>query len=113
MDEEIFAFGSFRLNPAQRMLSEDGAPVRLGGRALDILAALTERAGETISKEELIARAWPETVVEEAALRVHVAALRKALGDGHAGKRYVANNPGRGYTFVTPVTRVSLADPQW
>ena len=87
MDEEVVAFGSFRLVPAQRMLSEDGKPVRIGGRALDILAALTERAGETISKEELIARAWPDTVVEEAALRVHVAALRKALGDGRAGKR--------------------------
>jgi DNA-binding winged helix-turn-helix (wHTH) protein len=60
MDEEVFAFESFRLIPAQRMLSEDGKPVRIGGRALDILAALTERAGETISKEELIARAWPK-----------------------------------------------------
>jgi DNA-binding winged helix-turn-helix (wHTH) protein len=105
MDEEVFAFGSFRLIPTQRLLSEDGKPVRLGGRALDILAALTERAGDTISKEELIARAWPDTVVEEAALRVHVAALRKALGDGRAGKRYIANHPGRGYAFIAPVTR--------
>ncbi len=105
MHEEVFTFGSFRLIPAQRMLSEDGKPVRLGGRALDILAALTERAGETISKEELISRAWPETVVEEAALRVHVAALRKALGDGRAGKRYIANLTGRGYAFIAPVTR--------
>jgi predicted ATPase/DNA-binding winged helix-turn-helix (wHTH) protein len=105
MDEEVFAFGSFRLIRAQRMLSEDGKPVRIGGRALDILAALTERAGETISKEELIARAWPGTVVEEAALRVHVAALRKALGDGRAGKRYIANLPGRGYAFIAPVAR--------
>jgi DNA-binding winged helix-turn-helix (wHTH) protein len=107
MDEEVFAFGPFRLIPAQRMLSEDGKPVRLGGRALDILAALGERAGETISKEELIARAWPDTVVEEAALRVHVAALRKALGDGRAGRRYIANHPGRGYAFIAPVTRES------
>ena len=68
--------------------------MRIGGRALDILAALTERAGETISKEELIARGWPDTVVEEAALRVHVAALRKVLGDGRAGKRYIANDAG-------------------
>src|ERR1700740_2896283 len=105
MDEEVFTFGSFRLIPAQRMLSEDGKPVRLGGRALDILAALTERAGDTISKEELIARAWRDTVVEEAALRVHVAALRKALGDGRAGKRYIANHSGRGYAFIAPVTR--------
>src|SRR6516164_3393713 len=109
MDGEVVAFGSFRLIPAQRMLSVDGKRVRLGGRALDILAALTERAGDTISKEELIARAWPDTVVEEAALRVHVAALRKALGDGRPGKRYIANYFGRGYAFIAPVTRENMA----
>jgi len=105
MDEEVFAFGSFRFIPAQRMLSADGKPVRLGSRAFDILAALVKRASQTISKDELIALAWPDTVVEEAALRVHVAALRKALGEGRAGKRYVVNYPGRGYAFIAPVTR--------
>ena len=105
MDEETFVFESFQLIPAQRILFEDGKPLRLGSRALDILVALVERAGETISKEQLIARAWPDTVVEEAALRVHVAALRKALGDGRAGRRYIANNPGRGYSFIARVTR--------
>ena len=64
MDEEVFAFGSFRLVPAQRALLEDEKPLRLGSRALEILVALVERPGETISKEELIARAWPNTVVE-------------------------------------------------
>ena len=105
VDEESFAFGAFRLIPAQRMLLEDGKPTRLGARALDILVTFVERAGETIRKDELIARTWPDTVVDEGALRVHVAALRKALGDRRAGKRYIANNPGRGYTFVAPVTR--------
>jgi predicted ATPase/DNA-binding winged helix-turn-helix (wHTH) protein len=105
MDEEVFAFGSFRLIPAQRVLFEDGKPLRLGGRALDILVALVEHAGDTIAKEKLIAWAWPDTVVEEAALRVHVAALRKALGDGRGDKRYIANYPGRGYAFIAPVTR--------
>ena len=78
MDEEVFAFGSFRFIPAQRILFEDGKPLRLGGRAFDILIALVERAGDTISKEELIARVWPDTVVEEAALRVHVAAAAQS-----------------------------------
>jgi predicted ATPase/DNA-binding winged helix-turn-helix (wHTH) protein len=105
MDEEVFVFGSFRLAPAQRVLLEDGKPLRLGGRALDILITLVGHAGETISKEQLIARTWPDTIVDDGALRVHVAALRKALGDGRAGRRYVANNPGRGYTFVAPVAR--------
>ncbi len=104
MDEETFVFGSFRLIPAQRMLIEDGKPLRLGSRALDILVTLVESAGETIGKDQLIAHTWPDTVVDEGA-RVHVAALRKALGDGQAGKRYIANIPGRGYSFIAPVTR--------
>ena len=93
MDDETFIFGSFRLIPAQRALLDDGKPLRLGSRALDILIALVEHAGETISREQLIAHTWPDTVVDDGALRVHVAALRKALGDGRAGRRYVANNP--------------------
>ena len=101
----MLSFGSFRLIPAQRMLLEDGKSLRLGSRALDILVTLVESAGETIHKDQLIARTWPDTVVDEGSLRVHVAALRKALGDGRAGKRYIANIPGRGYTFVAPVTR--------
>ena len=105
MDEESFAFGSFRLIPAQRILIEDGKPLRLGSRALDILITLVESAGKTIQKEQLIARAWPDTVVDEGALRVHVAALRKALGDGRRGMRYIANVPSRGYSFVASVAR--------
>ena len=114
MDEETFAFGPFQLIPAQRILLGDGKPLRLGSRALDILIALVERAGETVHKDDLIARTWPDTVVDEGALRVHVAALRKALGDGRSGKRYIANDPGRGYTFVAPLTRESLSqNPAW
>src|SRR5580704_4605327 len=87
------------------MLLDGGKPLRLGSRALDILIMLVEHAGKTLPKEQLIARAWPDTVVDEGALRVHVAALRKALGEGRAGRRYIANIPGRGYSFVAPVTR--------
>jgi predicted ATPase/DNA-binding winged helix-turn-helix (wHTH) protein len=105
MDEEIFTFGSFRLIPARRILFKDGKPLRLGSRAFDILTSLTERAGQTISKEELIARAWPGTVVEEASLSVQVAALRKALDDGRTGTRHIATLSGRGYAFIAPVTR--------
>ena len=55
-------------------------------------------------KQELLARVWPDTFVEEASIRVHVAALRRALGDGNAGRRYITNVPGRGYSFVAPVS---------
>ena len=105
MGEETFAFGSFRLTPAERALFEDGKALRLGSRAFEILVALIEHAGQPVSKEELSARAWPGTVVEEGALTVHVAALRNALGDGRAGKRYIATLSGRGYAFIAPVTR--------
>jgi predicted ATPase/DNA-binding winged helix-turn-helix (wHTH) protein len=111
VDDETFIFGSFRLVPAQRVLLDDGKPLRLGSRALDILITLVEHAGETISREQLIAQTWPDTVVDDGALRVHVAALRKALGDGRVGRRYVANNPGRGYAFVAPVTREQRREP--
>jgi predicted ATPase/DNA-binding winged helix-turn-helix (wHTH) protein len=111
VDDETFIFGSFRLVRAQRVVLDDGKPLRLGSRALDILITLVEHAGETISKEQLIAHTWPDTVVDDGALRVHVAALRKALGDGRAGRRYVANNPGRGYAFVAPVMREGHAPP--
>src|SRR5215469_12697860 len=105
MDEEAFVFGAFRLLPAQRMLLEDGRPVHLGSRALDLLVALVQSAGDTLHKDQLIACAWPDTVVDEGALRVNVAALRRALGDGKGGNRFIANIPGRGYSFVAPVKR--------
>ncbi len=104
MDGRAISFGPFRLFPARRLLLEGEQPVRLGSRAFDILAALVERAGEVTSKEELIARAWPETFVEEANLKIQVSALRRALGDGQGGQRYIVTVPGRGYNFVAPVT---------
>ena len=102
---DVASFGPFRLFAAERLLEKSDEPLQLGGRALDILITLVERAGEVVTRKELISRVWPDVIVEEANLRVHVAGLRKALGDGHDGARYVANVPGRGYCFVAPVTR--------
>jgi predicted ATPase/DNA-binding winged helix-turn-helix (wHTH) protein len=99
------SFGPFRLLAGQRLLLEGDKPVRLGSRAFDILAALIERSGEVVGKEELIARAWPQTFVEESNLKIQVSALRRALGDGQGGNRYVITVPGRGYNFVAPVRR--------
>lgn len=97
------SFGPFRLFPKQRLLLEADNPVRLGSRALDILIALLERPGQLVNKEELMSRVWPSVHVGPANLTVHVAALRRALGDGHDGNRYLINIPGRGYRFVAPV----------
>src|SRR5712692_7949585 len=107
---EAISFGPFRLLPAQRLLLEADKPLRIGSRALEVLIALVERAGEVVSKEELIARAWPNTFVAEGNLRVNIAALRRLLGDGQAGNHYVANISGRGYRFIAPVL---LSQAQW
>lgn len=101
-----FVFGPFRLRPAQRLLLEDNSPVGLGSRALDILLALVERPGEVVGKDELIARVWPDTFVEDVNVRVHMSALRRTLGEGLAGRRYIATIPGRGYQFVGAVISV-------
>src|SRR5712691_10644113 len=98
-------FGPFRLLPMQRLLLEGDQPVRLGSRAFDILATLVERPGEVIGRDELKSRTWPKTFVEDANLKIQVSALRRALGDGQGGNRYVITVPGRGYNFVAPVRR--------
>ncbi|WP_136623722.1 ATP-binding protein [Bradyrhizobium centrolobii] len=94
----------------QKLLLKGHEPVAIGSRALDILIALVERAGEVVSRRELVGRVWPDVVVEEANLRVHIAGLRRALGDGQDGARYIANVPGRGYCFVASVERRAKAD---
>ena len=75
-------FGSFELNVAERSLRNADEVIPLGGRAFDILLTLIERNGEVVTKDELIKKVWPEVTVEEGSLRVHLSALRKALGDG-------------------------------
>jgi len=101
--EPAVSFGPFRLLLKQRLLLQGEQPLRLGSRALDLLIALVERAGELVSKKELMARVWPDTVVEECNIKVHIASLRRALADGQSGHRYLATVPGRGYRFVAPV----------
>jgi predicted ATPase/DNA-binding winged helix-turn-helix (wHTH) protein len=105
------AFGPFRLYPEQRVLLRADTPLRLGSRAREILFLLVERAGEIVKKSELMARVWPNTIVEEGRLRVNIARLRKALGDGQAGMRYVENVTGHGYRFLAPLTRLDGALP--
>ena len=96
-------FGPFELSVRERVLRRDGQVLPLGSRALDILSYLAERPGEVIAKQELIDHVWSDVTVEEGSLRVHVAAIRQALGDGQFGNRYIANIKGRGYSFVGTV----------
>src|SRR5271156_4686005 len=106
---DVLSFGPFSLFPAERLLKRADKPIALGGRALDILIALVERAGEVVTNKELISAVWPDVVVEKGNLRFQMTTLRKALGDGRDGARYVSNIAGRGYCFVAPVTRSTAA----
>ena len=100
-------FGPFELSIGERVLRRDGQVLPLGDRALDILIYLADRPGEVIAKQELIDHVWPDVTVEEGSLRVHVAAIRKALGDGQFGDRYIANVKARGYSFVGSAVSLS------
>jgi len=99
-------FGPFELSASERALRRDGFTLPLGSRALDILVYLVERPGEVIQKNELIDHVWSNVAVEEGSLRVQMAAIRKALGDGQFGNRYIANVKGRGYSFIGSVVFV-------
>jgi predicted ATPase/DNA-binding winged helix-turn-helix (wHTH) protein len=104
-NKEILSFGPFSLVASERLLTKDGAPVELSARAYEILVTLVSRHNEVISKNDLLAQVWPDVTVEESSLRFHVARLRKALGDGKDGARYISTAAGRGYCFVAPVSR--------
>jgi adenylate cyclase len=93
-------FGHFQLDLTRRELSNGGSKVQLGGRAFDILCVMASANGETVTKDQLMARVWPGRVVEENNIEVHISALRKALRKHDQDKRYVVTIPGRGYRLV-------------
>ncbi|MGH6883539.1 MAG: ATP-binding protein, partial [Hypericibacter sp.] len=109
--KEILSFGSFSLVPSERLLTRDGVTLQLGARTLDILMLLAARPNEPVSKRDLMAQVWPDVIVGEGSLRFHMASLRKALGDGKDGARYITTLAGRGYCFVAPISRSSERTP--
>ena len=98
--------GRLTIQPAQRRLIVDGAPVKIGARAFDLLAALIERRERVVTKDELLELVWPGVIVEEANLHVQIAGLRKLVGPGA-----IATVPGRGYQFVAAETAAPAAAP--
>jgi predicted ATPase/DNA-binding winged helix-turn-helix (wHTH) protein len=109
-DAPGWTFGTFELSPREMSLTDTGVRVRLGSRAFSLLIALVERAGQVVSVEELMARAWPNVFIEEATVRVHIHALKKVLGDGRGKSRYIINETGRGYRFIAPVKLIARED---
>jgi TolB-like protein len=111
MAQPGFAFGDFLLDTRAGTLTRHGAPVALGYRALQLLAALLERAGEAVSKAELLEAAWPGLVVEEGNLTVQIAQLRKALGPAADGGQWIVTLPRVGYRFSAAVRQVAAQEP--
>ena len=114
MDGEVLTFGDFRLDLGRRQLTRNGAPVRLKGRALDVLCVLAAAGGDIVSKDALMARVWPNVVVGENNLQVHISALRRALDEGNNGESFLVTVPGRGYRLIgigPPANRPAHAGP--
>jgi Tol biopolymer transport system component/DNA-binding winged helix-turn-helix (wHTH) protein len=102
-------FGPFLIDVSERVLQRDGQPVPLTPKAFDLLAALLERPGQLISKEELLQKVWPDTFVEESNLAYNVFSLRKALGDTAENSSYIETVPKKGYRFTAVVRPVVTA----
>lgn len=102
-EELFYGFGGFRLLPARQLLLHGDAPVKLGGRAFELLYALVQQRGIILSKDDLMAAAWPGIFVHESNLKVNMHSLRRTLGDTDKPPAYIATVAGRGYRFVAPV----------
>src|SRR5918911_127914 len=99
----FYEFGPFRIDAAKRLLLREGEALALTPKAFDTLLALVERAGQLVTKDELMSRLWPDTFVEEGSLTRNISALRKALGEHPREHRYIVTVPGQGYRFVARV----------
>src|ERR1700729_3617619 len=115
-NRKVLSFGPFELSIDSRRLTSGAKTVPLGARAMDILISLVEQPSTVVGKHDLIERVWPNQRADEVSLRVHISALRKALTQGDPSRRYIANVPGRGYSFIVPITtayvQTSELDPQ-
>ena len=112
MPATVYEFGSFRLDPSERLLLRGAQAVPVTPKAFDLLLYLVEHAGRLVGKQELMDALWPSTSVEETNLTFTISVLRKALGDGQNGEQCIQTVPTRGYRFVAPlltsITRLSV-----
>jgi Tol biopolymer transport system component/DNA-binding winged helix-turn-helix (wHTH) protein len=105
--KRFYEFGLFRIDANKRLLLKDGQAVPLTPKAFDTLLLLVENSGRLVSKDELMSRLWPDTIVEEGSLTRNVYLLRKALGEERGQNLYIATVPGQGYRFVSDVREIS------
>jgi predicted ATPase/DNA-binding winged helix-turn-helix (wHTH) protein len=110
-NRNTLSFGPYELSIGNRLLTDGTKVVPLGARAMDLLVVLVERANQVVTQRTLIERVWPERGADQVSLRVHISALRKALAERDPSRRYIATVPGRGYSFIVPVTSTALQAP--
>lgn len=106
-EKRFYEFGTFRLDPAEHLLWQGKERLPLTHKVCEVLTLLVENQGEVVSKDDFIQNIWPETAVEEGILTVHIAALRKALGDDRSKPQFIETIQRRGYRFVAEVREVS------
>src|SRR5262245_36228096 len=100
---QLYEFGPFRLDVDERLLMRDGRMTPLPPKVFDTLLVMVENRGRVVSKDELMQSLWPDTFVEESNLTQNISQLRRALGDGTDGVKYIETIPKRGYRFVANV----------
>jgi TolB-like protein/Tfp pilus assembly protein PilF len=103
----VYEFGTFSLNPSERLLLRGGSPVSLTPKVFDTLVVLVKNSGHVVAKDELMREIWPDTIVEEANLTQNVSTLRKVLDQHQRGSSYIETVPKRGYRFTATVRKVS------
>src|SRR5215470_15595050 len=108
-NSQYYEFGPFRLTTGDHRLYRNGEVVLLPPKEFDLLLLLAQNPGRVMSRENLIKALWPNTVVEEANLNVHISALRKALAETAGEQHFIETLPRLGYRFIAPVTEVNMA----
>src|SRR5215813_14094779 len=106
-NNQYYEFGPFRLAANEHRLYRDGEVIMLPPKEFDLLLLLVQNPGQVMNRENLIKALWPDTVVEEANLNVHISALRKALAERSGEQLYIETLPRLGYRFIAPVTEVN------
>lgn len=107
---KYYEFGSFRVDPVKRLLLRDGSPVALPPKAFDALMILLDNSGRVVERNDLMAKLWPDTFVEDINLNVQISSLRKALGENPFDHHYIVTVPRRGYSFVATVSRIEIGN---
>ena len=107
--QRSYVFGVFRVDARERLLFAEKGVVSLTPKAFDTLLVLVQNSGHVLSKDELMAKVWPDSFVEENNLAQNISALRKALGEDRSAQKYIETVPKRGYRFIADV-RVDSED---